>query len=165
MVLRQRTRLGSIAGVFTGLLAILAVSGCAQETSDKDIKYISGAELQGIVAKIQSTGKTETLLLIDPRPASEYEAAHLPRAWNKALSTIPSGQKPDPRLEGFDRIVVYGNHPGTPSAIGMTKRLLQNGYSDVFFYAEGLEGWLAQGGETETGKSPIWPTEKVTVIE
>lgn len=165
MVLRQRFAQSSVTSVFTCLSAILlmGLSGCAQETTDKDIEYISGAELQVSLAKANDSGESDAILLIDPRPAAEYEAGHLPNAWNKALSTIPTGQKPDGRIEAFDKIVVYGNNPGTPSAIGMTKRLLQNGYSDVYFYADGLQGWIAQGGSVETGRSKRWPVDKATV--
>ncbi len=146
-------------------LAVGIGPGCTTETTDKDITFISGAELQRIVADATAKGDSDAVLLLDPRAPAEFEAGHLPSAWNKQLTTIPSGQKPDSRLEAFDRIVVYGVHPGTPAAIGMTKRLLQNGYDDVYFYADGLEGWKAQGGAIETGRSKRWASDKPTVIE
>jgi len=139
------------------------LGGCTTETTDKDIEFISGAELQRLVS--EADRKPGAVLLIDPRAPADFAIAHLPNAWNKQLSTIPTGQKPDARLEAFDRLVVYGVHPGTPSAIGMTKRLLQNGYDDVYFYADGLEGWIAQGGQIETGRSKRWPTDQSTIID
>ena len=136
-----------------GVLLGLVIGGCTPTTTDKDIRYISGAEVLKVMADAKADGDRMRMVLIDPRPEAEYEAGHIEGAWHMTLPMVPVGRSPQTNLNSYEWIVVYGNDPGSATARGMSKRLIANGYSpDIYLYAGGMLDWTRQGGSVETGK-------------
>ena len=96
----------------------------------------------------------EYAILIDPRAPKFFAAGHLPGAVNLRLPDVREDDDKDAGLEKYDRLIVYGDNPGTPVAQAMFKRLLAVGYGGVRFYAQGLEEWTRSGGRVETSELP-----------
>jgi rhodanese-related sulfurtransferase len=126
----------------------LVMGGCS--ISDADIEYIDLSQMRQAHAQGAKTGKS--LFLIDPRTPSEYAAGHIPGARNILLPTVKSKSKPDPDIEEYGLIVVYGNDPASVSAKGMTKRLMEIGYDDVKMYRDGFAAWRLNQLPIETGR-------------
>src|SRR5689334_21329672 len=115
-------------------VSVTGLTGCERETRDTDIKQVTVGEVKTLWDKQQATGRS-TMVLLDPRPAKVFAAAHIKHARNVTLPQIdPKGDR-DPELERFENIVVYGDDPGSATARGMTKRLLAVGYKHIRFFA------------------------------
>lgn len=141
-------RMAACAGILGfGLL----MGGCS--ISDADIEYIDLSQMRQIHAEGAKPGKS--LFLIDPRTPSEYAAGHLPGARNILLPTIKAKSKPDPDIEEYGLIVVYGQDPASVSAKGMTKRLMEIGYDDVKMYRDGFAAWKLNKLPIETGREEV----------
>lgn len=123
------------AGILFGLV------GCTSTVSDKDIKTIPLSDVRTYYVLQQRRPDDSIIVLIDPRTSADFQAAHIPGARNMKLPEFKRGDARDPDLEAFDRIVVYGQHPGDYFAPGVVKRLLELGYDGVWFYAGGLDEW------------------------
>ena len=137
------------AGILFGLV------GCTSTVSDKDIKTIPLSDVRTYYVLQQREPGGTIIVLIDPRTSAAYQAAHIPGARNMKLPEFKRGDARDPELEAFDRIVVYGQHPGDYFAPGVVKRLLELGYDGVWFYAGGLDEWARvyniESADTEDG--------------
>jgi rhodanese-related sulfurtransferase len=138
------------------LLAVVVLSGvgCERTTRDTDIKLFSVGEVKSLWDKRQS-GQEHALLLVDPRTPKAFNAGHIPGARNLTLPRINVKAERDPTIEKFDNIVVYGDDPGDPTARGMTKRLMEAGYSHVRLFAGGLLDWI--GRSYPVDNSPAVP--------
>lgn len=117
----------------------LGLLACAPKVSDKSIRPISAAEVV-----TRTAGESKGVLLMDTRPPEAFAEGHLPNARNLRLTDI-SGERRDPRLEGYRTIIVYAENPGSASAIAMTKRLISLEYRDVRLMEEGFQGWQSRG--------------------
>ncbi len=113
---------------------------CERTTRDTDIKFMSVSEAKNLFDRI-SRGDATAAMFIDPRPAKEFAASHIPGARNLTLPQVKPKSKPDPRLMEYTFLIVYGNDPASATARGMTKRLIEVGYDKVRFFAGGLEDW------------------------
>jgi thiosulfate/3-mercaptopyruvate sulfurtransferase len=79
------------------------------------------------------------LLVVDVRPAAEYEAFHLPGAVNIALADLPAALAPH---RGKARIVLYSNGMTHPAqARDALQRL---GFRNVFMLTDGLDGFISR---------------------
>jgi rhodanese-related sulfurtransferase len=122
----------------------MGLVGCKAKISDKSIQSISIAEVRRVVEEVQK-GNGRLALLVDPRTPDEYAAGHLPGSLNIGLGQVnPDAGKPR-ALEGYRYLIVYGEDPIDPPAVGMTKRLLQTGFRGVRLYRGGLSEWRAYG--------------------
>lgn len=121
--------------------SVLTLASCGPNVSDRNIKLISLEQVRIYHVRQRDDEKAKIMVLIDPRASSEFRLAHLPDARNMHLPDFKRGQSRDPEIESFQNIVVYGQHPGDSYAPGVTKRLLELGYSGVYFYAGGLDEW------------------------
>lgn len=128
-------------GIFV-LLSTLAAAlpACERTTRDTDIKFISVSEAKNLFDRV-NRGETKAAMFIDPRPAKEFAASHIPGARNLTLPQVKPKSKPDPRLMEYSVLIVYGNDPASATARGMTKRLIEVGYEKIRFFAGGLEDW------------------------
>lgn len=113
--------------------------GCG--TTDLNIEYISLAELQQL--RSDQERDPRQLLLLDPRPPRNFAEVHIPGAQNMQIDSFNESAGTDPKFDGFRNLVVYGEHPSSPSAKGLTKKLMRTGYDGVRMYDGGLEEWLA----------------------
>lgn len=137
-------------GLLAGLGLFAGLGGCSGKITENDVdeSIIALDELRGQIEESKEP-EAETLVLIDARPASEFQRGHIPGAINYRLTEIPLGSKiPDPRIEAYDLKIVYGENPGSPSARGLIKRMFQAQFSNIRFYAGGYEEWAA-------GRNPV----------
>ncbi len=145
---RFAPRRGAVIVVLFAAIA-LAVGGCEKNTRDTDIKFARLSEVRSLVDR-RDRGESTAVLLIDPRPEKAFAAGHIPGARNLRLPQVDPKKDPDPEIEKFDRLVVYGDDPASASARGMAKRLLAVGYKGVRLYAGGVKEWLSRGYETQS---------------
>jgi rhodanese-related sulfurtransferase len=131
--------------VFSCVVAVAALFGGCQDTvSDKDIMRVSLAEVQRL------TKPGANALLLDPRPAPQYQAGHIPGAVNVTLDELPSDKKAiRADLASPKVVVVYGANPGDGYAIAATKRLLRAGQNGARLFSGGLAEWRSAGLKVE----------------
>lgn len=141
-MIAKRTNRSSI--VLVCLAGVISTAACSPKISDRSIRPVSAAEVM-----TRTADKPENVLIMDTRPPETFNAGHIPGARNLRLTDI-SGERRDPRLEGYKTIIVYADNPGSASAIAMTKRLITLDYKDVRLMEEGYEGWRARGLPTES---------------
>ena len=129
---------------------LAAFTGCMGKIDDSDIRFVGVDELAELEAK--DLQRDSVLLLIDPRPSAEYDAAHLPRAVNLQLTDITNRYGVDPEINKHDHLIVYGFDAGSAVARAMAKRMMTIGYSKkkVRWYKGGLREWTQAGFETES---------------
>lgn len=132
----------------TGLFAMSLAGGCGGGVSDDDIKLSSVVDVRAKQASLKDNDRA--VLLIDSRSPAAYRERHIAGAINYTLAQVPSSKSAlDKRLLGYESIIVYGNNRGDNGAKGLTKRLLELDYDDVYWFSEGLDEWVLAGGATE----------------
>jgi rhodanese-related sulfurtransferase len=131
---------------------LVAGGGCGKGVSEKTIAYASLDEVRELQGEDESDPRT--LLLIDPRPLRRYAEGHIPGAMTLQLPEVPAYGGRDPRLQGHDHLIVYGEDPASPTARAMTKRLLAIGYEGVRLFAGGMEAWIEADLPVETSEMP-----------
>ncbi len=113
----------------------------AHFAGDEELRPVTHAEL----TRLLRSGDT---LIIDVRPAEEYEAGHIPGAVNVPLETLPRRLADLPRRK---EVVAYCRGPYCMLAVEAVKRLRKRG-----FRARRLEGgfpeWKAGGRPVAVGK-------------
>jgi len=120
-------------------IATSLIGGCKTDLNDSAIKPIVAADIAS-----QLAGKrTSSTILLDARRRDQYDAGHIPSAANLRLEDVAAGRTRG--LAGYSTIIVYGQHPGSASAIGLAKRLMAMGYEGVQLYRGGVDEWTAQG--------------------
>lgn len=149
MMLRRTESVSSVRFIpVVGVLAgVLLFAGCEKSTTDKDIETVSIADLKRLSSSAAKPGNESRVVILDPRSATDYAAGHIPGAVNLQLPDLMQGRT-DSRLLGYETIIVYGDDPASPTARGLTKRLMSNGHKDVKLLEGGLKAWLRQGGDT-----------------
>jgi len=131
------------------------LSGCDRSTRDTDIKFISVSEAKTLFDRAQR-GESGVAIFLDPRPAKEFDAGHIPGARHLTLAQVKPTSTPDPRIMKYSNLVVYGNDPASATARGLTKRLIEVRYGDVRFFAGGLEEWNQRNYPLERAEtSPV----------
>lgn len=137
------------------LVILGALPGCETGTSEKDINESVVFTLADVrQAMLEREADPEAAILIDPRATKYYEAARLPGAVNLRLQDVREDDPRDRDLERYDRLIVYGDNPGSAVARAMFKRLLAVGYDGVRLYAGGVDEWLLSGGRIESDLPP-----------
>lgn len=140
-------------------MSLLApLTGCDKYTSDKEIEFISLADVSEYVTA--STANPNTMILIDPRSQTAFEEGHIPGARNLLLTRFDGEKGRDPRIEAYERVVVYGEDPASGVGRAVTKRMIAMSYSDVYFFAGGLKEWQEANLPLETGPSKPLPAVK-----
>lgn len=137
-------------------LTFLSLAGCEKGTSEKDINQgvlLTLADVRDAVSR-RDGEEPDHALLIDPRAPKYFAEGHLPGAVNLGLPDVREDDEKDPELQRYDRLIVYGDNPGTAVAKAMFKRLLAAGYGKVKFFAGGLDEWRRSGGSVETSEPP-----------
>lgn len=139
-------------------LCLLCVVGCDKDTRDSDIVNVKVAEVSELVKDAEGTPLA--LLLIDPRPQTEFEDGHIPGARNLLLTRFDGEKGRDPRIVAFSETIVYGEDPSSPVGRAVVKRMLAMDYKDVRFFAGGLNEWKAANLPIETGPTKPLPAAK-----
>lgn len=132
----NRQRIGVVL-VLLALWSLPGLSGCSTKISDRAVVRISTTE----ASKRHGRGQA---LFIDARPASDYDRAHIVGAVNLRLGDL-SFTRRDSRLSGRSPLIVYGENPGSASALALAKRLLDLEYEGVEYFEPGFLGWRGAG--------------------
>lgn len=80
----------AIVGLLGAVLCAMVFAGCEKDTRDSDIVNVKVAEVSELVKDAE--GNPTALLLIDPRPQTEFEEGHIPGARNLLLTRF-DGEK------------------------------------------------------------------------
>jgi rhodanese-related sulfurtransferase len=121
--------------------AVLFLTGCQKQVTDRDIEAITLDETRTLYALQRRSPDRKIVVFIDPRASRDFEKGHIPGARNLHLPKFKRRGGRDPELEAYENIVVYGENPGDLFAPGVVKRLLELGYDGVRFFAGGLAAW------------------------
>ncbi|MCU0689223.1 MAG: rhodanese-like domain-containing protein [Phycisphaerales bacterium] len=150
---------GGVPSVRSAMLALsLAVGvvvggglgGCTKTISDADIEK-DAVTLKDVRRAVDRPG--DGTLLIDARPRKDWETARIPSSINLSMTQISGREgERDPRLSAFNKIIVFGDNPGSSAARAMTKKMIMTGYDDVHFFPGGLFEW--QGANLPTRQGP-----------
>jgi len=126
--------------VLVGFVAFLG--GCNKDISNRDIQEIALTQ----IVKLQDAKKPGNLLMIDARSPREFGQRRIPGARNIPLeTTFDRTVDRDPSLEKYSYLVVYADDPGSAIGPAVTKRLMTNGYGDVYWFKGGLIEWTRAG--------------------
>jgi len=112
-----------------------ALSACAPSTSDRSLVVVDRAQL----ADRLSAARGE-VLLIDVRPPEIYRQGTIPGAVNRGLTDIRMTTDPE-EFEGYSRVIVFGQNPGSTRAPAVAKRLIRIGVDDVYYFEGGYDAW------------------------
>ncbi len=153
-------RLGAMALV-SGLGALGA---CQANVTDADIRIAELSEVRALTLQQERSPRERIVVVIDARSSDRFGDGHIPGARNLHLPDLPQRGRKDPVLDSFRHIIVYGENLGTPSARGMTKRLMVFGYDGVRLFGGGMSEWRAAGypvatagGDDEPGAAAAPP--------
>ncbi|MCW5775602.1 MAG: rhodanese-like domain-containing protein [Phycisphaeraceae bacterium] len=94
-------------------------------------------------------------LFIDARPADEYEAGHIPGAFNVPPSKISGISALLDFMGPGDRIVVYCEGGSCDASHLVAIRLEDLGITTVHIDVDGYPGWTAAGHETADGPDEL----------
>lgn len=122
-----------------------AATGCSPKISDGSIANIAVSDS----ASRHASDRSRTVF-VDARSAAEYTERRIPGAIRIDLRTFDA-QSPPAALRSAREIIVYGQDPGSATAIALTKRLMQAGYSRVYLMRDGMNGWVARSLPTQSG--------------
>ncbi len=140
-------RAGSAVAV---IAATLAVIGCTNTTSDRDLVLVNPIEAQELVqgqAKLLGLGGTTAGTYVDPRSERDFRLGHIPGAISLPFQHLTDNKS---TLDGYDVLIVYGDDYNDPKANAMSKRLLELGFSDVRTLRGGLRAWTSAGYALDT---------------
>lgn len=102
-------------------------------------------EVRALTLQQERSPQERIVTLIDARSTARYQSGHIPGARNVHLPDLPRRGRKDPELASYKHIIVYGENPATPSALGMTKRLMSFGYDGVRMFGGGMSEWRQAG--------------------
>ena len=123
--------------VMLSLSALPVMSGCSTTISDRIVTLLTTTEAS------QRHGAAKALF-IDARPRPAYERGHIEGAINLRLGELSYIDR-DPRLTDRSPLIVYGENPGSASALALAKRLMEMKYAGVVYYKPGFAGWRSAG--------------------
>lgn len=124
--------------ILAGITASTFLGGCNREVTDDSVPRVSVSE---VARRLDRVGRGVELL--DARDRASYERSHIPGARHVTLPDIhPSG--PTPSLEGRGTLIVYGEHPGSATAIAIAKRLVRT-MDRVEYMEQGFAAWVERG--------------------
>ncbi|MEM7621816.1 MAG: rhodanese-like domain-containing protein [Planctomycetota bacterium] len=135
------------------MFASVCLIGCdgQRNVSDRDIEFVSRSEVRELLADQAAQPGEPRVILLDPRPVSDYVAGHLPTARSLLLSGVQADEGRDPLIRRYENIIVYGEHPSSAVAAALAKRMMRIKYDDVRVYDGGVADWTAAGLPLEQG--------------
>ena len=89
------------------------------------------------------------VLVVDVRPATPFDAGHIPGAINVPLADIGDRASEIGRRAGARRIVTYCSCAAESSSAAAARELARRGIRNVSALAGGLDEWILKGGRTE----------------
>lgn len=131
--------IGSKGTVFAICSVLVAGLGaCTPSVDDSSVARVSVTE---VARRLE---KGSNVLLLDARDQSVYAKGHIPDARHVSLPDV-NAFEPTPGFDGYSSLIVYGENPGSGTAIALAKRLMQAKYNNVQLMQEGFDAWKAQG--------------------
>jgi rhodanese-related sulfurtransferase len=135
------------------LVTALLLVGCnrAARTSDKDLQFVAPTDGMQLVqgrSRLLGLGSPRTGTWVDPRTEREFLEGHIPGAVHLPYQNVSTDSG---RLRAYDILVVYGNDYNDLKAEGMSKRLLELGFKEVYTLQGGLRAWQDEGNVLGVG--------------
>jgi len=128
------------------------MAGCQGRITDADIRNVEITEVRALTLRQERSPDERFVAIIDARSSARFADGHIPGARNLHLPDLPARGRKDPELSRYRHILVYGENPATPSARGMTKRLMTFGYKGVRMFGGGMSAWREAGYPIEQGE-------------
>jgi rhodanese-related sulfurtransferase len=126
--------------MFAGLSTLQAANSSQGYDYESHYKMIHTAELKKLLAS------NDNFLIFDARPKKFQDDAVLPKA-----KYLPSDSADDIILkmapDKSQKIVVYCASIECPASKYLAERMVYLGYTNVFKYPEGIDGWEKAGNE------------------
>jgi len=100
--------------------------------------------------------KEGNIVLIDLRPAKEYESGHIPRSVNIPFAGLEDAEDDFPAMKAQAPIILYGAEDNVTKT---AKKLKDWGYKTISAVDGGFAGWQTAGNHVEAGTSDnkiIW---------
>lgn len=136
-------------------IAAFAAGCTTQQTSDKDLVFISATEAQELaVGRKRFLGLTgaDVGTWVDARSPADYRKGHIPGAINLPFERVLTDHH---QLKGHPILIVYGADYNDARANGMSKQLIELGYEDVRTLNGGIRAWTNAGNELVEGDEPL----------
>jgi len=129
------------------VLVSLGLSACkgGPKVSDKNLRELDYRQVRAAMA-----AEEKGVVLVDARPAEQFDGGHLPGAVNCFLPDVKAN---DGRLRQADRIIVYAGGWQDPLGPATAKKLMSLKYSNVYLFRGGMEVWQ-RGGQTTQPAAP-----------
>ncbi len=112
--------------------------GCQNKVDDSRVARVSTAEVARRLEKGANVG------VLDARDAEAFARGHIPGARRIELPEVDP-HEPTPSLEGYSSLIVYGQNPGSGTAIALAKRLMQAKHKNVLLMESGFDRWQTEG--------------------
>ena len=144
MIPQSLRRPAAVIGLIGVLCTMIGCDG-VRTVSDRDIELMPVTRLRELMEKQAQKPDGDTLLLFDVRAQREFDEGHLPRAEQLALQQVPNRIRKNDRIERFDHVVIYGEHPADPPTRALAKRLMSRKYGDIYVYDGGIADWRSRG--------------------
>jgi rhodanese-related sulfurtransferase len=136
----RRTEIGIYLGLLVGLGLLYPVALFAGHGVEDTVDNLAADR----VKQLMDAG--EKLILIDMRPAKEYQQSRLPGARSLPLAELANRFGEVPKT---GRVVLYCDCK--PYDIADRAVFLEyRGYRNIFIMPEGYQGWIKRGYPTET---------------
>ena len=118
------------------LASMHGLVGCMRsvKVSDSDVRSLELRQLIDLLDDQQT-------VLIDVRPSKNFQQGSIPGAINIPL---PNLKRDDERLAEAKQIVVYSSEPGDMLGRAAAKKLMAQGYKNVYSFPGGLDQWQRQ---------------------
>lgn len=146
---RRRVAAAGVLAIAGAVITGAGAGGCQTRITDADIRNVELTEVRALTLQQERSPQQRIVTLIDARSSARYASGHIPGARNIHLPDLPRRGRKDPQLDSYRHIIVYGENPATPSARGMTKRLMSFGYDGVRMFGGGMSEWRQAGYPVE----------------
>ena len=148
-----------------GILIVAVACGAASQLVRRDripwfedwSSYIEAKALkEGIplatAAQVMTFLQSGTHLILDARPAADYEAGHLPTARSVPYDSVADAMVAVQQyLTPSGPIMTYCSGKDCDESFLLTQYLRQQGFTNVVLFAGGFETWSAEGHPVERG--------------
>jgi len=145
---RLHGNLGVTCATTMLIATILVGAGCSSSRIDDSV--VRQIDDQGAVKAFNA--KRKNAIFVDARPDAAYAQGHVPGAVNIRLEHLRDARIVN-RLREAPAIIVYGQNPGTASAMALAKRLLAMGMANVELFDAGMDAWRHMGGRIVRGSN------------
>ena len=93
-----------------------------------------------------------TYVILDARPAADYEAGHIPTALSIPYDSVADAMVTvQQHLTPSQSIMTYCSGKNCDESLLLTQYLRQQGFTNVVLFAGGFETWRAEGHPVERG--------------